>query len=316
MPPRFDARPANTSADAMLAGVMLDDARDKEDWRGVLRPGRLQGLRAVAWGLALVVAVVMTSLPFNLARHVLKLPLGSGGSYSILVAMLLGMIGVYAAAVRWGERRRPDELGLPHLARDLGAGLAVGGGVFACGMAILAGAGWYRLSTGVVGLPWSGLAIGFGAGVFEELVFRGVLMRLLWEAFGLRVGLVVSAVVFGLAHLANPGHDWVGPVYIVFEAGLLLGGLYALTGRLWASIGAHAGWNFTQGYVFGAQVSATEVHGHLLNAVPAPGVPALLTGGAFGPEASPACVVVGTLAGVAVVVLAYRRRQAALWGAR
>ncbi len=316
MPPRFDARPANTSADAMLAGVMLDDARDKEDWRGVLRPGRLQGLRAVAWGLALVVAVVMTSLPFNLARHVLKLPLGSGGSYSILVAMLLGMIGVYAAAVRWGERRRPDELGLPHLARDLGAGLAVGAGVFACGMAILAGAGWYRLSTGVVGLPWSGLAIGFGAGVFEELVFRGVLMRLLWEAFGLRVGLVVSAVVFGLAHLANPGHDWVGPVYIVFEAGLLLGGLYALTGRLWASIGAHAGWNFTQGYVFGAQVSATEVHGHLLNAVPAPGVPALLTGGAFGPEASPACVVVGTLAGVAVVVLAYRRRQAALWGTR
>lgn len=316
MLPRFDARPANTSADAMLAGVMLDDARDKEDWRGVLRPGRLQGLRAVAWGLALVVAVVMTSLPFNLARHVLKLPLGSGGSYSILVAMLLGMIGVYAAAVRWGERRRPDELCLPHLARDLGAGLAVGAGVFACGMAILAGAGWYRLSTGVVGLPWSGLAIGFGAGVFEELVFRGVLMRLLWEAFGLRVGLVVSAVVFGLAHLANPGHDWVGPVYIVFEAGLLLGGLYALTGRLWASIGAHAGWNFTQGYVFGAQVSATEVHGHLLNAVPAPGVPALLTGGAFGPEASPACVVVGTLAGVAVVVLAYRRRQAALWGTR
>ena len=315
MPPRFDVGPANTAAAATLAGAMLADARDKEDWRGVLRPGRLQGLRAVAWGLALVAALVVTSLPFNLARHVLKLPLGSVGSYLVLVAMLLAMIGVYAAAVRLGERRRPDELALAHLARDLGAGLAVGGLVFACGMAILAGAGWYRLSTGVVGLPWSGLAIGFGAGVFEELVFRGVLMRLLWEAFGLRVGLVVSAVVFGLAHLANPGHDWVGPVYIVFEAGLLLGGLYALTGRLWASIGAHAGWNFTQGYVFGAQVSATEVHGHLLNAVPAPGVPALLTGGAFGPEASPACVVVGTLAGVAVVVLAYRRRQAALWGA-
>jgi membrane protease YdiL (CAAX protease family) len=31
--------------------------------------------------------------------------------------------------------------------------------------------------------------------------------------------------------------------------------LYALTGRLWASIGVHAGWNFTQGYIFGAQVS-------------------------------------------------------------
>jgi membrane protease YdiL (CAAX protease family) len=299
-----------------MSETVSADPRDKDDWRGVLRPGRLLGLRAVAWGFALVAAIALTSLPFNLLRKAVHAPKGSALSYSLLVLMLLAMLAVYAAAVRWGERRRADELALPYLGRDLAAGIAVGAIVFALVMAVLIGAGWYRVSAGPPGPPWSGLAVGFGAGVFEELVFRGVLMRLVWEAFGLRVALVVSALVFGLAHLLNPGHDWTGPVYIVFEAGLLLGGLYALTGRLWASIGAHAGWNFTQGYLFGAEVSGTDVNGHWLATAPAPGVAPFLTGGHFGPEASLGCLAVGTLAGIAVLTLTYRRRQAVLWGGR
>ncbi len=302
MPPAFD--------------TILADPRDKDDWRGALGPGRMQGLRGAAWGLALAVGVALTSVPFNLLRPVLHAPTGSAASYVLLALMLVAMLMVYAAAVRWGERRRVDELGLAYLARDMAAGLAVGVLVFALAMAVLIGAGWYHVTAGPAGPPWKGLAIGLGAGVFEELVFRGILMRLLWEAFGLRVALVVSALVFGLAHLANPGHDWVGPIYIVFEAGLLLGGLYALTGRLWASIGAHAGWNFTQGYVFGAEVSGNDAGSHWLVCVPAPGAAAVLTGGHFGPEGSLACLGVGTAAGLGVLALTYRRRQAALWGGR
>ena len=38
-----------------------------------------------------------------------------------------------------------------------------------------------------------------------------------------------------------------------------------MTGRIWASIGMHAAWNFTQGEIYDIPVSGTEVHG-LLNA--------------------------------------------------
>jgi membrane protease YdiL (CAAX protease family) len=294
----------------------LGGARDSADWRGVLRPGRLLWLRAIAWGLALVVVVALTALPFRLVGLLVGAPEGSAVRLALFMATLAAMLGVYALAVRLGERRFADELAVAQLAPELAGGVAVGGVVFALVMAVLLGFGWYGATVQPAGAPWRALMIGLGAGVIEELVFRGILMRLLWEAFGLRVGLALSAVIFGLIHVVNPGHAIMGPVFIVCEAGLLLGGLYALTGRLWASIGAHAGWNFTQGYVFGTAVSGTDAGGHWLVSVATPGLPAVLTGGAFGPEASLGCLVVGTAAGVGVLMLTWRRRQGAGWGVR
>ncbi len=91
---------------------------------------------------------------------------------------------------------------------------------------------------------------------------------------------------------------------------MVLGALFALTGRLWACIGVHAGWNFTQGYVFGADVSGIDLGGHWLHAVPADGAPWLMTGGAFGPEASVPAVAVGGLAGASVLFSIWRRGAA------
>jgi membrane protease YdiL (CAAX protease family) len=284
--------------------------------RGVLHRGRLLWLRGTAWGLVLVVAIMMAALPVNLAVYALHVPRGSAWTM-IALALALGlMLAVYGIAVRYGERRPADELAVASLAPEFGGGLAFGIAIFAVAMGVLVLGGWYTLHLHAPGPPWTEISMGLGAGTVEELVFRGVLMRLLWSAFGLRAALALSAVIFGAAHVLNPGHDWVGPLFIVFEAGIVLGGLYALTGRLWASIGAHAGWNFTQGYIFGGTVSGTNPGGHWLVAAPTPGAPALLTGGAFGPEGSLACLLVGTGAGVLVLVLAYRRHLAAAWAIR
>ena len=291
--------------------------RDQSDWAGVLRPGRLLWLRAIAWAVLLIILTGLVAFPIGYAAHLLHVQRGSALSMVTLGTEIVAVVSVYVFVSGWGERRTVDELAVPHLVPGVAGGLAVGVVVFSIGMGALLAGGWYRLTGGPPGPPWHMLVISLGAGVLEELLFRGIIMRLLWEAFGLRVALGVSAVVFGLAHLANPGHDWVGPVYIVFEAGILLGGLYALTGRLWASIGAHAGWNFSQGYIFGAEVSGTDPGAHWLQAAPVPGAPALMTGGAFGPEASLACLLVATTAGVLVVVVAKRRRQAAAgWAVR
>ena len=281
--------------------------------RGALRPGRLLWLRRLGWGLALGIAVAAANLPPNLARSWLHIQRGTVASFALLVVALLAMLGAYAASVHWGERRRVTELSLHPAARDLAAGIAVGVGVFSLAMAGLLAGGWYTIEAGPPGPPWSGLGIGFGAGVAEELIFRGIVMRLIWQRAGAAWAVALSALIFGLAHLANPGHDWVGPVYIVFEAGLLLGGLYALTGRLWASIGAHAGWNFTQGYIFGAEVSGNDPGGHWLHSVPVAGAPSLFTGGAFGPEGSVACLAAGTAAGLIVLAMAFRHTRPAGW---
>jgi uncharacterized protein len=83
--------------------------------------------------------------------------------------------------------------------------------------------------------------------------------------------------------------------------------LYLLTRRLWASIGYHIAWNFTEDYVFGAQVSGTGSGPSLYQVRPAAGVDPLWSGGVFGPEASVASVVVGLLVSATLLALAKRR---------
>ena len=87
---------------------------------------------------------------------------------------------------------------------------------------------------------------------------------------------------------------------------MLLGACYALTRNLWFPMGVHLGWNFAEGGTFGAAVS-----GH-----PEPGIlkaplsgPAALTGGAFGPEASPAAIAVCLAAAFLLLLAAARRGQ-------
>jgi membrane protease YdiL (CAAX protease family) len=75
----------------------------------------------------------------------------------------------------------------------------------------------------------------------------------------LPAGLIVSALAFGAAHLANPNASLLAAVAIAAEAGLLLGGSYILTGRIWLPAGIHTGWNLMLGGVLGARVSECRV---------------------------------------------------------
>jgi uncharacterized protein len=281
--------------------------RSRLDWRGVLHPGPWVGLRASLWAVALAAAIVLSVHGLQLAEDRLGLPKqGLVTLVRLLVAVAL-VLGIYAVCVRLGERRPVGELALPRLAPELLAGLVGGGILFCVAMGGLLLGGWYQVSVSPEGSPWWALGAGFGNGSVEELVFRGVLMRLLWEAFGLPAALVISSATFGLAHLLNPQHSVMGALSIIVEAGIVLGALFALTGRLWASIGAHAGWNFTQGYVFGADVSGLNHGGHWLHAVPEDGASWLMTGGVFGPEASLVAVVVGAAAGSLLLFWVWRR---------
>jgi hypothetical protein len=72
------------------------------------------------------------------------------------------------------------------------------------------------------------------------------------------------------------------------------------------AMGLHAAWNFTEGGLFGASVSGTTPYGLLHSRFSGA---RLLSGGAFGPEASIIAVVVCCTAGVAFAVAVSRRGQ-------
>jgi membrane protease YdiL (CAAX protease family) len=263
--------------------------------RRFLHPGPLRWLRASAWMVLLaVVFIVVYALIQNLPNTT---PLDA---LKVLAASIVGF-GLYAGAVRLCEGRWPEELKLSAAPLELLVGCAVGAAIMAAVVGLLCLIGVYEVSGPHAGSPWRMLGIAIESGFMEELLFRAILARLMMRAFGAWPSLVVQAALFGALHLWNPNATPVAAIAIAVEAGFLLAAFYMLTGRLWVSIGVHAAWNFTQGWLWGASVSGTARTPSLLTSGPKPGAPEFLSGGAFGPEASLPCIVVGT--GVAIVVL-------------
>jgi membrane protease YdiL (CAAX protease family) len=191
-----------------------------------LQPGRLLRLRALVW--AIVFASVL-QFAYTFSQGVARALRGTGplefvfAAAAVLVGLTLYVVTVWAI-----ERRSPHELGWARLAPELAGGLLFGAALFAAVMGVLVAIGAYRV-TGPTPAPiWSELEISLLSGVFEELLFRGIILRLLWIAFGIWFAVAASSALFGLIHLLNPYSDIVIALDIAFEAGLLLGALYVL----------------------------------------------------------------------------------------
>lgn len=206
-----------------------------------------------------------------------------------------------------GENPR-DDLRFRGAAKELGLGLLAGLLLFSLVVGVAAALGDYAILAccSTKQLPIILLDSGIMAAVMEEFFFRGVLFRWIEEFAGSWAALFVTALLFGLAHRANPNATWFSSFAIAMEAGVLLGGAYMLTRSLWLPIGLHAAWNFTQGYLFGVPVSGIPEQGLVTAKLSGP---ALLSGGPFGLEASIIAVVVCTVAGVWFVWTATRRGQ-------
>ena len=263
---------------------------------------RHPALHAVAAFVLFTAAYVLTGIAATGYKPLRNTPL------QVLIT-LIG-VGLTVLLYKWFqrriERREDAELALPGAAREVSAGFAGGLVLSSAMVGVTALLGGLEVD-GVrgVGRLWSMAAMGIGTGFFEELLFRGVLFRQVERVGGSWGALAVTSAFFGLAHIANPGATWFAAVAIAFEAGILLGGAYMLTRRLWLAIGLHAGWNFTQGWIFSVPVSGGKAPEGLL-LVQRHG-PEWLTGGAFGLEASAVAMVVATSAGCGLLWLAHRQ---------
>lgn len=213
---------------------------------------------------------------------------------------------VYGWTVRWSERREPIEVGTTGAIPATARGVLIGVAMFAAVILNIAMLGGYRIE----GLGSLGGATGlFGlmaaAAVTEEVIFRGILFRIVEERTGTWIALTLTGLVFGLMHLGNPHANLWGVLAIAVEAGGMLAAAYAATRTLWLPIGLHFGWNFAAVGIFSTEVSGQNSAQGLLDA--ATSGPTLLTGGAFGPEGSLYAVVFGLLLTVAFMWLARRR---------
>lgn len=275
--------------------------------RRFLHPGPLRWLRATGWMLLLF---IVFSLVYAGAQAVGN-PLFKNGGHLLdvleVTAICVAGLALYGGIVWLAEGRWPEELDLRKAPADLAIGLVVGAAMLSAAVAGLYALGVYEISGPRPASAWGTIAMAVESGVMEELMMRAIVLRLLMRAFGIWPALVLQAALFGALHLANPNASPIAAAAIAIEAGLMLAGFYLLTGRLWMSIGVHAAWNFTQGWVWGASVSGIPVVESWLVSKPKPGAPEFLSGGAFGPEASLPAMVVGTLTAAVVLWWAWKK---------
>lgn len=224
----------------------------------------------------------------------------------IQIALGMAAIALYLAYGKFIERRDVTELSTPGLGREWVIGALIGAGLYTACAVILMALGIYKVE-GLNPLAFliPNLALAIKSGVFEELLFRGVLFRSVEAIFGSWVGILVSSLVFGLLHLLNPDATLGGAIYICIEAGLLLAAAYLVTRRLWICMGFHMAWNYFQSAVFSGVVSGAVSDPGLLKARIEG--PELLTGGSFGMEHSVVALVLCTTTGVILLMIAIRR---------
>ena len=261
--------------------------------------------------VALVAAVALFILANALAFQLGKLLPSMDPNAALASRAAIGIAvvwTVYKLAIRHlGERPR-DDLRLADAPQGLGIGLLIGAVLFSAVVGVAAIADVYNIvgEGGTSDLVRLLIAVAIVPGFMEELLFRGILFRWIEEFAGSWVALLLTSALFGLGHYYNPNATAFSSFAIALEAGVLLGGAYMLTRNLWMAIGLHAAWNFTQGWIFDVPVSGTNQDGMVEAQLSGP---ELLSGGAFGLEASVIAMVLATSVGVALVVMAVRRGE-------
>ena len=97
-----------------------------------------------------------------------------------------------------------------------------------------------------------------GVSIFEEVIFRGYMLKNLLESFNPYFALFISSIFFSLIHGSNPNVTILG-LSNIFLAGIFLGASYVFTKNLWFPIALHFSWNFFQS-MFGFRVSGMDFY--------------------------------------------------------
>jgi membrane protease YdiL (CAAX protease family) len=235
-------------------------------------------------------------------------PVGVAGAMALLLSSFPLIALITWAWVRGIEKRALETIGLvsPGGARGFVHGHLIGVASVLLVVALIALLGGYQAS-GVVPALSSPAALGgvllllFGFAVqssVEEIVFRGWMLSGIARKLNVPIAVLLTSTLFGLLHHSpeNP-LAFVGTfMFSVFTC------CWALrVGHVWGVMGWHSGWNWLLCTGFELPLSGTNpIEPALITRLVDQG-PKLLTGGAYGPEASVVTLAVLLLVSAALV---------------
>ncbi len=241
--------------------------------------------------IRIAIGIVVCGIALLGTNNFLRLVLRSDADFVRAVRWLLSasvMLATYYILFRYYESRDITELSSTGLLGESLLGLSSSTLCISLIILILFALGYYKvLSTSNASNLLLLLVFFATLSVFEEVIFRGIIYRITEESLGTNLALIISALLFGLAHLLNEHANAISLISAA-SGGLLAGLLLSMTKRLWLPIFFHAGWNWAQASLGVAVSGIEELPGFIESRLEGP---ELITGGAFGPENSVITVV-------------------------
>ena len=266
----------------------------------------------LAWGSYLVLGVLAFTIIPAMTWYVLLLNIPAYAAIPLSTIGAVVTLFAFKKYLSW-YAEDSESLSFRGKMRMMGIGWAVSAVNFLAIIVCLFLCGHYRIVAIEfdVASQLSWLSLFLLVGVVEEVIFRGILFRLIADKWNIAVGLTTSSLLFGLAHLGNPGATLWAALAIALASGWLFGMAYAYHQTIWVPIGMHWAWNYLEGGVFGCAVSGTPLDYQPLITPRISGAD-ILSGGAFGPEASIICVALGIGISIVYTVLYVKKKKRTL----
>lgn len=141
---------------------------------------------------------------------------------------------------------------------------------------------------------------GLGAGIVEELLFRGLLMNAVIQKYGRAAGILAPSVLFASLHIIGMKFSLLSCAQVLV-AGTLVGVMFSLIAleshSIWNSAVVHAVWNMI--IIGGGLTIGTELNEYAICSYVLETRSFLLTGGEFGIESSVVAIAGYLLVGLA-----------------
>ncbi|MDO5826237.1 MAG: type II CAAX endopeptidase family protein [Methanosphaera sp.] len=131
----------------------------------------------------------------------------------------------------------------------------------------------------------------------EEIYTRGWTLTSFSRRHGIITAMLINSIVFVMPHLTNNGIDAISIVNL-FLFGIFFAVMLLRFDNLWICGGAHTAWNFSQGLIYGFNVSGIDTPSLFKFSQVGENI---INGGVFGPESSLIATVVVILSIIIVV---------------
>jgi uncharacterized protein len=240
--------------------------------------------RIIVGTIVVIAAVAFVEL---LAVKSLDLTSLNSDGKALITALLDSALALtaYIFLFRNYERRPIRELSVDSLAGNASLGFITGFILQSAFILVIYFAGTYSITHTN---PWTSLmtplAHALTAGFVAEIIFCGIIFRLLEQTLGSWLALLSMAVLFAIAHWNVPGANWVSISATAVQSGLLLMSAFMVTRSLWFPIFLHFAWDLTEPGIYGGHNPGMNGEGSLVSSVIKGSD--LITGGISGPQNS------------------------------